>query len=193
MKLIAHRGAHGNKFEENTLHSFLKAIDDDNYVGFEFDIQETKDKKYIINHSPFIKNKLIKSMELSEISNYLLLEDVLNLNTNKIFLIEVKNYYIDFNCLNKILNKSKKNIYIMSFHNNVIKTLEKLNHNYKIGSLNYILNNIHNYNYDFICLLDNINSKKIIKNYLERNIEVFIYGITDINDYKSDDNVYCIY
>ena len=65
----------------------------------------------------------------------------------------------------------------MSFHNNIINTLKEKQHYYKLGVLNYLINTEENYNYDFIGLLNNLVSKKQIEKYLNKNIEVFIYGL----------------
>ena len=64
MKLIAHRGLYKNKKEENTLIAFKKAINSDCYTGFECDVRQTKDKKYVIFHDAFIDDQIIKLTKL---------------------------------------------------------------------------------------------------------------------------------
>lgn len=180
MKLISHRGLWYNKKEQNTINSFINAINSEKYVGFECDIRESKDKKYIINHNAFIKDSLIKKTNLEDLKSYNnpTLFDVLNLKTDKIKLIEIKDININIEKLNEILNKySNDKIYVMSFHNSVIEKLYKKKHNYKLGILNYILNSDDKYKYDFVCLLDNLTSLEKINKFLNNNIEVFIYGI----------------
>lgn len=180
MKLIAHRGLYETKEEENTLESFFNTINNDCYVGFECDVRQTKDKKFIIHHDAFSNDQIIKLTKLKKLKNQniLLLSDLLKINTNKIILLEIKDMDIDINKFNKILRKYKnKNIYIMSFHNKVISKLNKTNHCYKLGVLNYVLNSQDDYNYDFIGLLNNLATKKQIDEYLKDNIEVFIYGL----------------
>ena len=64
----------------------------------------------------------------------ILLEDLLKIKTDKIILLEVKETEIDKNKLLKLLNKYKRNYYIMSFNNNIIFEIRKLNNKYKYGA-----------------------------------------------------------
>ena len=92
-----------------------------------------------------------------------------------------KNYsWQNKNKLLKLLNKYNRNYYIMSFNNNIIFELRKLNKKYKYGVLNYILNSKSDYDLDFICLLDGIANDYIINNFEKRGIEVIIYGTIKI-------------
>lgn len=192
MKLIAHRGLYKTKSEQNTIKAFLNAIKNECYIGFEFDVRQTKDNKFVINHDADINNKLIKNTNYNEL-NILLLEKVLKINTNKIFVIEIKDSNVNTNLLNKILNKYKsKKIYVMSFHNKVIKKLSEEKHSYKLGILNYILNTEEKYRYDFICLLDKLVTKNQINNYLNKNVEVFIYGLLKQKELNHGNECYYI-
>lgn len=194
MNLIAHRGLYNNKSEQNTMKAFINAINDPNYAGFECDIRQTKDKKFIINHDAFINDKLIFNTNYNDLKMYNIakLSDILKLNTNKIILLEVKDKLLDFKKLNNLLNKySSKSIYVMSFHDKVIRNLDNLNHKYKLGLLNYVLNNKKEYHYNFICLLDKLTSKNQIDEYLRNDKKVFIYGI--INDKKLSHGKECYY
>ena len=98
MNLIAHRGLYNNKSEQNTMKSFINSINNPNYVGFECDIRQTKDKKFIINHDAFINDKLIFNTNYNELKMYNIakLSDILKLNTNKIILIEVKDKLLNY-------------------------------------------------------------------------------------------------
>lgn len=180
MKLIAHRGIHSSKEEQNTVKSFIKAIKDERTSGFECDIRQSKDNVFLICHNPFINNKIIKYTNYKDLKKYKLplLKNVLKLKTSKIKLLEIKDINLNINLLNKTLNKyNKNNIYVMSFINHNINKLDSLNHNYKLGLLNYKLNNKKLYNYDFICLLNDFVNDEEINTYKRKNIEVFIYGI----------------
>ncbi len=181
MKLIAHRGLKTQKVKANTIPAFLNAIENSEIAGFEFDVRQTKDGIFIVNHNSFIKNDIIKYHTYKELRakyNITTLKEVLKLKTNKILLIEIKDFNIDFERFIKILKNSKnQNIYLMSFHNKVIHTLKKFQSNFKLGILNYVLNTEENYPYDFICLLNNLVTKQIIQNYQKKNIEVFLYGV----------------
>ncbi|MBQ4583390.1 MAG: glycerophosphodiester phosphodiesterase [Bacilli bacterium] len=179
MKLIAHRGVVTKDIKENTLAAFIKAIYDENYVGFELDVRQTKDKKFVIHHNLLHNDKFISNYDYNEIKTDIpLLLDVLKLDTNKIILIEIKDYKINYQSFIKVLNKySNKDIYVMSFHGNVIKELKKLNCPFKLGILNYLINTEVNYNYDFICYINDFINDKIISYCHKHNIELFSYAI----------------
>ena len=174
-KLIAHRGSH--KFvKENSLFSFFNAINE-NYYGFECDVRESKDQKLFIYHNMLYEGKLFKNLNSNEIMCDTL-ESTLELNTNKIILLEIKDPFINIDNLVKTLRKYKsKNIYVMSFYNNVIDKLNILDKTYKVGILNYVLNTTENhFKYDFICILRPFLNDKIINFVKKNNKELFVYG-----------------
>lgn len=179
MKFIAHRGLRENYIKENTIAAFENAINNEFVSGFELDIRQTKDKCFVVNHNAFIGKDLISRKRFSYLKNkYKLpsLNDVLKLETEKLILIEIKDYFFNYRKFINIINKvTNKKIYIMSFHNKVIHKLKKYKVKAKLGILNYVLNSEEEY--DFICLLDNLSTKQIIDYYQAKNIEVFIYGI----------------
>lgn len=181
MKLIAHRGLRTKTIKENTLASFQNAINNPRISGFEFDIRKTLDNQFVIHHNAFIKTDLIKNHTykyLKKKYNLPLLSEVLDLNTHKIMLIEIKDSHFPYRKFMKILNEYQdKNIYVMSFHNKVIEKLKKKKANAKLGILNYILNSEADYQLDFICLLNNLTTPNLIKEYERRNVEVFLYGV----------------
>ncbi len=183
MKFIAHRGLRTKTIKENTLESFQNAIANPNISGFEFDIRCTLDHQFVVNHNAFIKTDFIKRKTykyLKKKYNLPLLSEVLALDTNKIMLVEIKDSHLPYRRLMKILDEYKnKNIYVMSFHNKVIEKLKKKEFPVKLGILNYILNSEADYNLDFICLLNNLTTPYLIKEYERRNVEVFLYGVLD--------------
>ena len=187
--LIAHRGLQKNNEKENTIPSFINAINDINYVGFECDIWTTSDGYFVIHHSPIYKLKLISTSKLKDLEGITTLKDLLKLKSNKIFLIEIKDLNINYDKLHNIINNEKnKNIYIMSFHKKVIKNLANRKRNYKVGYLNYVLNSENNYEvYDFICLLESVYTKNIHNYFKKQNIEVFLYGIHKDSSYSLKD------
>ena len=105
------------------------------------------------------------------------LDSILKINTDKIILLEIKDFNMDVKKLIKLLNKYKRNIMLMSFDTNIIKKIKSLNTKYKLGVLNYIINSDSDYDFDFICLLDIISNNFIINSFKKRNIEVLIYGV----------------
>lgn len=197
LKLIAHRGLRSKTIKENTMEAFKNAIQNDKINGFEFDIRCTLDNQFVINHNAFIKTKLIRLHTykyLKKRYNLPLLQEVLDLDTDKIMLVEIKNRYLPYHKLLKIFKKyQNKNIYVMSFHNKVIEKLKKKNCTAKLGILNYILNSESDYDLDFICLLNNLTTPHLIKEYEKRNVEVFLYGIlNEDNDLWYENGTYIV-
>lgn len=181
MKLIAHRGIWNKYVKDNSYKALLDAINNDKYIGIEFDVRTTLDKKFIVYHNILYKGNLVKNTYYKEMKDILLLEDLLKINTNKLLLLEIKENDIDKKRLLRLLNKYKRNYYIMSFNTKVIKDLKNMDNKYKYGVLNYILNSDADYNLDFICLLDGIATNNIINNFEKRDIEVIIYGTIKVN------------
>lgn len=196
-KWIAHRGLKINHAKENTLPAFLNAIKSEQYAGFECDIRTTKDHVFVIHHNPIrqmqrISNSLYRTLRKKyEIPS---LKQVLELKSQKIFLLEIKEENVNCEALNRLLNQySNRQIYVMSFHNSVIKKLANLKHTYKLGVLNYVLNSEEDYkNYDFICLLESIYTEKLGQYFKDKNIEVFLYGIHNESTYKNLNHLYLI-
>jgi len=176
--LIAHRGIVNNVVKENTIPAFLGAINSFRYVGFELDIYMTKDKEFIVYHDLLLDSKFIWKYNYKELKKkgIVRLEDVLKLKTDKIILIDIKDVNVDIDKLSKLLQKyKKKNIYVMSFFNNLIKKFNNIT--FKVGLLNYVLNSNKEYNYNFIGLLYDIASNSIINKFKQKGIEVFIYNV----------------
>lgn len=189
-KLIAHRGIHNKNIVENSYESIKNALVSNDYMGVEFDIRVTKDNEFIVFHDGVYNNKLIKNTLYKELPKYVpKLVDILKINSNKLFLIEVKDINNKYNELIKILNKHKgKKIYVMSFSNKIVNKLNIVNRSYKIGILNYILNTFEkSKELDFICILNSLLNDNVLN--ALKNIEVFSYGIFEKKKYK---NVYYI-
>lgn len=195
MKYIAHRGVWNKKKEQNTLTSFLLAIKDERFIGFELDVRMSKNKDFFIYHDYLYKGSPIKTYDSKFLkdNNIPTLESILKLDHNKIILIEIKDYDLDVNKFITLLNKYKnEKIYIMSFNNKVIEKIFKKTKKYKIGILNYIINSKEDYQFDFICLLNSTITEKIISKYHSNNIEVFSYGILNKDEMKYKNIKYII-
>ncbi len=191
MKLIAHRGIWNKYIKDNSYEAIKRGLESDKYIGIECDIRQTRDKKFILYHNALYKGELIKNKYYSELKGISLLESILKINSNKLYLLEIKDFNMDINAFLKLLNKYKRNIYIMSFDINIIKRIRKITSNYKLGVLNYILNSEYNYDLDFICLLNVLASDKVLNYFKSKNIEVIIYGVKNVNKnltYIIDDN-----
>lgn len=191
MKLIAHRGLWNKDVKDNSYEALKNGLESNKYIGIECDIRTTLDNKFIIYHNSLYNGFLVRNTYFKDLKNISLLEDLLKIETDKIILLEIKERDINKKKLLKLLNKYKRNFYIMSFHNNVILELRDFNSNYKYGVLNYILNSKSDYDLDFICLLDGITTDKLIKNFTKRGIEVIIYGTIKLKKdvkYIIDDN-----
>ena len=189
-KLIKHRGINNKYIKENTYEGILKALESDNYIGVEFDVRSTLDNEFIIYHNPVYNSKLISATKYEELARYIpKLEDILKIDSNKIFLIEIKNINNNYDKLIKLLNKySNKNIYVMSFSFNIIKKLNISNRHYKLGILNYILNTNNEYNIlDFIAILNTFITDELLLKL--SNYKIFSYGLFEKKKYT---NIYYI-
>ncbi len=187
-KFIAHRGIWNKLVKDNSYEALYNGLMSSLYIGIETDLRVTKDNIFILHHDALYNGKLIKNLFYNELENIVKLEDILKINTNKIILIEIKDFNININRLIKLLDKYKRNVMLMSFDTNIINKIKKLNTKYKLGVLNYIINSDSEYNFDFICLLDVINKKVIVDSFKKRKIEVIIYGVIDIKE----DSIYII-
>lgn len=192
-KLIKHRGCSSKNVEENTLLGIKKALASDKYVGCEFDIRTTLDNEFILFHDTSLNNKLIKNTLYKELPKYVpRLIDVLNIKSDKIFLVEIKDINDNYERLFKLLNKYKnKNIYVMSFSKSVIAKMDKEGRTYKIGVLNYVLNTTKDdKKLDFIAILNSFLTNTLIQEL--KGLEIFSYGLISKNEPKKFTNVYYI-
>ena len=183
-KLISHRGIFDKNIKENSYEAIKKALDSDNYLGVEFDVRETIDNELIVYHNVLYNNKLISKTRYNELPKYVSrLDDILKIDSNKIFLIEIKdinNYDRFLSLINKYCDK---NIYIMSFSNKVIERINKENRCYKIGVLNYILNTSEfTKKLDFVGILNSLLNDDLIRKL--KGIEIFSYGLFDKKKFK---------
>ena len=185
MKFIAHRGLTNKFIKENTLEAFQNAIDN-GFLGFECDVRLTKDKIPVICHDPFIdrtsnKKGLIKSLTYKELlkanfgtktnpSKLPTLKEVLKYKCIKV--IELKCYIP----LKKYIKLIDDKTYFISFNPFIINRIKKEYPNLKIGLLSTV-KEIKNYKHNLICILDEFAKKENINKYLEKNIDIFIYGI----------------
>lgn len=191
-KYIAHRGIYNKNVSDNSYKALYDGLLSYKYIGIETDVRVTKDNVFILYHDVLYKGKLVKNVFYKDMVNVSKLEDILKINTDKIILLEIKDFNIDVKKFIKLINKYNKNIMIMSFDANVIKKIKKITNKYKLGVLNYVLNSDSDYNFDFICLLDIIATDYVIESFKKRNIDILIYGVVNdnrnltyiIDDYK---------
>ena len=197
-KIIAHRGIYNSKIKENTYLAIFNAFNNKNIYGVEFDIRLTKDNKIVIIHDETINRTsngigIVENMTLKELQKYNFgsknfyqtiptLEKILEINTNKLFLIEIKvsnNSKLFSKILLDILDKYKnKKIYLMSFNKKILNVIRRKNRNLNIGLI-YLTNNIKSYKYNFYVLYDKLINKDIINNLINRNKEIFIWTINN--------------
>lgn len=207
-KIIAHRGQTNNKVKENTYLAIINALNNKNLIGVEFDIRLTKDNKIVIIHDSYINRTSngsgkVENMTLNKLKKYNYgttnfyqtiptLDKIININTNKILLIEVKtsnNDKIFAKTLIEYLKEYKKdNIYITSFNKRFLNLLKKTKLN--IGPIIFN-NNIKNKRYNFYVLNYFTFKNNTIKNLKKQNKKIFIWSILDknMNDYN---NLYLI-
>ena len=179
MKYIIHRGITSKNIKENSYIAIKKAIKDKESIGVEFDIRLTKDKKIVLSHNSLINLNVIEETNYSELikNNYLTtLDKILDIGTNKIFLIDIKtnnNYKVFSDILMNTLNKYNKNIYLASFDKNIIKYIKS---KYKKGIITLLYRRN---NYNFI-----ITNYKLISNNKIKKIKdkkIFLWTIHNNN------------
>lgn len=196
MNLIAHRGIHGNGIKENTLEAFQKAIEHEDYVGFECDVRTTKDGIFVIHHDLFEEGDLIRFctyQELKEKYDINMLEEVLNLSTDKMILLEIKEPNLDIDAFLDLIHRyPEKHIYVFSFDNHVIQNLASKDSFAKYGVLNYVLNSEKDYSeYDFIGLLSPIITDELLDYFKNLGLIVFVYGV--LNESKINPTLADVY
>lgn len=150
--LIAHRGLHSKYISENTLASFVRAIDK-NYT-IEFDIHFLKDENIAVYHDFNLKrltgkNEIIETQTLDRLNKLKIdkrykipvLEEVLNLVNGKVpLLIEAKDLNDNGKFLEKlvkILDNYSGQFAIQSMNPNVIDWFYKNKKDYIIGLILY--------------------------------------------------------
>lgn len=186
MKYIIHRGITSKNIKENSYLAIKKAIKDKESIGVEFDIRLTKDKKIVLSHNFLINLNVIEETNYSDLikNNYLTtLDKILDIDTNKIFLIDIKtnnNYKVFGDILMNTLNKYNKNIYLASFDKNIIKYIKS---KYKKGIITLLYRRN---NYNFI-----ITNYKLISNNKIKKIkdkEIFLWTTHNNNELEEIKN-----
>lgn len=186
MKYIIHRGITSKNIKENSYLAIKKAIKDKESIGVEFDIRLTKDKKIVLSHNSLINLNVIEETNYSDLikNNYLTtLDKILDIGTNKIFLIDIKtnnNYKVFGDILMNTLNKYNKNIYLASFDKNIIKYIKS---KYKKGIITLLYKRN---NYNFI-----ITNYKLISNNKIKKIKdkkIFLWTIHNNNELEEIKN-----
>lgn len=209
MYLIAHRGFDNHKYSENSLKAILTSLNEKYIDGVEFDVRITKDKKIVLIHDAiidFISDGfgIVKYKNFDELNSFKYgksneplstLEQVLDsIKTNKIILIELKEFGNDFVLLVdetiKIIKKYNLNIYVSSFNYKLLNYIKDKDKNIKCGLIiGYGLNSLYLKNkFDF-----NIVSYHYI-NKIDKNKLTFIFNASknNINDknYLISDNCF---
>lgn len=173
---IAHRGNNADACENEI--SCLKTVLNYNYVsGVEVDVRQTKDKKLILSHNSFLRKdfnfyfiskynlyQLKKKTFMLKGKKYkisTLKEFLSNLKTEKIILIDIKDK-IDIKSFYKLIKKyNYLNIYICSFHYDLMYLLKKRYPKLKVGIIiGYTMNEKRNIDiFDFVSIHYNYHNK----------------------------------
>lgn len=186
MKYIIHRGITSKDIKENSYTAIKKALKNKESIGVELDIRLTKDHKIVLSHNSLINLNVIEETNYSDLikNNYLTtLDKILDIDTNKIFLIDIKtnnNYKVFSDILMNTINKYNKNIYLASFDKNIIKYIKS---KYKKGIITLLYRRN---NYNFI-----ITNYKLISNNKIKKIkdkEIFLWTIHNNNELEEIKN-----
>lgn len=203
---IAHRGYGNNIYNDNSFDAYENAFNND-FNMIEMDVQLCKSGEVIIYHDIYIKTKLIRDMNYSELS-------CKNIKTLKEFLIEKYNKNMNIlldikgkhdNIVDKILilcnkyNINYNKIFMSSFNKIVITDLIKFKsiYNYKIGlisdnnfyydEIKYQLNKIDfiSINFEMLIACD----EELLKQCKEKNIKIFVWTIQNNDQYELLKNI----
>lgn len=198
MLLISHRG-YIPKYPENSLIGIKYAFDLKEVDGVEFDVRITKDRKFVLIHDFFIDRVSSGSGIVSKLSYRKLLkynfgnkknhvkvtrlENVLKINSDKIFLLEIKFDYkeykkVKYKLLILLKQNENKNIYICSFNKDIINDLKKYKLNFKYGYV--VFKNIKKINIDFYAMNYMFYSKEIREKMDDKLL--FLWTINNKND-----------
>ena len=205
MKLIAHRGLIKVDDNENTIYSFLNALRDGRFVGVEFDVRETLDNKFVVIHDAQISRVsdgygVVEKMTYEQLlkfnfgtkknpSKVVLVSEVLKLLPDMIKVIDVKNIK-SYRKFVKLINKYKYN-YVASFNTDIINNILEYKPIFDVGLFNNVLNSQADYDkYDFIGLHYLIATDNLIKYFLNNDMEVFIFTLTNIKQIEKINPLY---
>ena len=193
-------------YSENSLKAIENVLNKDYIDGIEIDVRMTKDKKIVLIHDPVIDlisngSGIVKYMNFDDLNKYqygkskesiITLDNLLDIiNTDKIILIEIKEFGNDFiNLVDetiKIISKHNLNIYISSFNYQLLNYVKSKYKNVKCGLIiGYGLNLIHfKNNLDF-----NIVSYHYYKQ-VDSSKLTFIFNL-DKNNYELNHNAYLV-
>ena len=192
--IISHRGKNNHQFKENTIKALKESLNKSYIDGAELDIRITKDNKLVLHHGLIHNGKIIKYTNSKELHLEYLKDLIHDLNTNKLLIIEIKDNDIKIiDILYKIIKKSKNNIYIHSFHKEILLIFKQKYPKYKIGIISFN-NNLNLNKFDFISLyyknyrhqnkltfVWTVNNKEKILNFLDKNISIITDDAYKIN------------
>ena len=185
MKIIAHRGNDG-VHKDNSLEAIINSLSKDYVDGVEFDIRMTSDFKFVVCHDPFYRGLLIRETRLKKLQKRGLVsleETLINVNNNKILLIEIKEeskkYKILVAKLYRILKKYNLNYYIFSFNYDLMEYFKEKYPNMKSGILIGIKKNLSKINNSFD--FNAVNYRYADKTPLK---ESFIWTVNNLKEFE---------
>lgn len=206
MYLISHRGLDNHTYSENSLKAIENALSKDYINGVEFDVRITKDNKIVLIHDPVIDlisngSGIVKYMTLKDLQKYkygiskesiITLDDLLSIiHTNKIILIELKEFGNDFIDLVeetiKIISNYNLNIYISSFNYKLLNYIKSKYRDVKCGL-------IIGYGLNIMYLRNNFDFNIVSYHYCKRISNDKLTFIFNLNKDKSklDSDMYLI-
>ena len=176
--IISHRGNDLHKFKENTKEAIISTLNNDYISGVELDVRMTKDKKIVLSHSLFYQEHIIKLTKYKEMSLDLLKNVLKGIKCKKIIIIEIKDNDLKvIPVLYKVIkNYPNLNIYLHSFHYDILKVWKEKYPKYKVGIIKFGIMDMDKIDdFDFISLYykSNYQSKK----------EVFYWTVNNLKDF----------
>lgn len=204
---IAHRGYGNNIYSDNSFEAYDNALNN-NFDMIEMDVQLCKSGEVIIYHDIYIKNKLIRDMDYSDLHSIGIktLKDFLieKYNKNMNILLDIKgkhDYIVDkILILCNIFNVNYSKTYMSSFNKIVITDLIKYNkiYNYKLGlisdnnfyydEIKYQLNKIDfiSINFEMLIACD----EELLNQCKKKKIKIFVWTIRNLYQYELLQNMH---
>ncbi len=189
MKIIAHRGVHHTE-KENTIPAFKESL---KFDGAELDVRETKDGKIVVSHDATLSRVFgdpsrIKSSDYSEIKFIPLLSEALKVLNKKFVMVEIKEEGIEERVLKEVKKSKAKNVMIISFLENALKRVRKLDKNIKTGLITVVpfkaVDEALKLKCNAVCFFHKLAPSFMIRKAKEKNLEVYIWTVDEKEEFK---------
>jgi glycerophosphoryl diester phosphodiesterase len=189
IKIICHRGVHYTE-KENTLPAFKQSL---KFDGAELDVRQTKDGKIVVSHDAtlsrvFNVNARIKSSDYKEIKIIPLLSQALKVLKSKFVMVEIKEEGIEEKVLKEVKKSKAENVMIISFLENSLKKVRKLDGKIKTGLITIspfkAVDEAVKLKCNAVCFFHKIAPEFMIRKAREKGLEAYIWTVDSKEEFK---------